>query len=203
MLRLLCTAFVGSGLFLSLAAYAQSGAFLVGQQKAKDLWNKGLAAGTYTCDGMSSVLDPTGPFITDARAQIKDAYCSTTYSLYPVRKADCIKGAEAFVAQQASACTKVPEDCNQIGDTAASEVGASFCTKAVSVSLAQFTPVCRLMAENRCKTAVYDQLALYFPDSCKAGKIKSLADLSLQDATVLNNECMKTIDELSKIPVEL
>jgi hypothetical protein len=203
MLKLICAACVSGGLFLSLESYAQSGAFLVGQQKAKDLWNKGLAAGTYTCDGMSSVLDPTGPFFTDARAEIKDAYCGTTYSLYPARKADCIKGAEAFIAQQASACTKVPEDCNQIGDTAASEVGASFCTKAVSVSLAQFTPVCRLMAENRCKTAVYDQLSLYFPDDCKAGKIKTLADLSLQDATVLNNECMKTIDELSKIPVEL
>jgi hypothetical protein len=59
------------------------------------------------------------------------------------------------------------------------------------------------MAENRCKTAVYDQLLLYFPDNCKAGKIKTLADLSIQDATLLNNECMKTIDELSKIPVEL
>lgn len=203
MLKLIVAACVSSSLFLSLASYAQSGAFLVGQQKAKDLWNKGVAAGTYTCDGMSSVLDPTGPFITDARAEIKDAYCSTTYSLYPVRKADCIKGAEAFIAQQASACTKVPEDCQQIGDTAASEVGASFCTKAVTVSVAQITPVCRLMAENRCKTAVYDQLLLYFPDNCKAGKIKTLADLSIQDATLLNNECMKTIDELSKIPVEL
>lgn len=203
MLKLICAAIVGSSLFLSLDVYGQSGAFLVGQQKAKELWNKGLAAGTYTCDGMSSVLDPTGPFFTDARAEIKDAYCSTAYSLYPARKADCIKGAEAFIAQQASACTKVPEDCNQIGDIAASEVVASFCTKAVTVALAQFTPVCRLMAENRCKNAVYDQLSLYFPNDCKGGKIKTLADLSVQDATQLNNECMKTIDELSKIPVEL
>jgi hypothetical protein len=85
MLKLIVAACVSSSLFLSLATYAQSGAFLVGQQKAKDLWNQGVAAGTYTCDGMSSVLDPTGPFITDARAEIKDASVIGEFESQPAR----------------------------------------------------------------------------------------------------------------------